>query len=1499
MTKPFTKIILLAMTFLLTISVKSSAQLLKQRNAAMENDRFSPTTSLDYEGVRKHFPNFSVPRMLSEQTERLKKPQEILREESRQGTTYSLSEMLRAAGVNEIWGNLIFQSGWQQDKPQRGMYSFKPSAPLVVNPLGIYENMVANYGSALVDDVYHVIYGDFKYAKYGLIMVYHYKFDPNDWMPIGSFTLLDKRYDLLAHELAYDRINDKIYGEFYSSDLQKNEFGIVDYNTLTRTTFGESTHKYAALGITKEGVLYGVAEDGNLYRIATDTGAETLVGATGVTISDANGQFYGQSGEIDQNTNTFYWACVDNDGKSALYTINLETGAAEKIGDFPKREEFHGLMFPAHTVEAGAPAEVQDLTIEFDGANHNGTMRFTLPTQTVDGKPLTGKLNYTAMQGKDVLQTADANPGEAITVTVNNAPDGMNVFSVVTKNDVGESAKAVKKRWVGYDVPMPARWVDFKLDEATGIVTLSWYEPQYMSHNGYKGTLTYDVVRMPDNVKVAENITETRITDNLGTTVKEKSWYYIIYVKNGDKVSNPKLSDSKLYGEGLEPPYLETFDTKESVSGYTILDKNGDYTKWLYDDDKKMMSCYHNKKKATDDWLITPKFKLEAGRKYTLSLKAAAFGTTHTERFEVKIGTDRTDEAMTIACIPPTNVKHKDLKTYTKEFTVPTNGNYFVGVHGISEPDMFGIFVDDIQIIPGSVDSAPKAVEELTATTDPTGANKTIIRFKTPTQTINGAALTAITKVVVSRDDNEIKVFDNPGIGATLSLEDNTAKNGFFTYKVVAYIGKEFGLPATLKTYVGFDTPATAKNRMLADLDGKVRFTWDKVSNVGANGGVVDPDKVKYFVYDVYQNAAGETVAAQRDSTTALEYVFEKNTEEGEQVLMQMGLAVENHIGRSIIVGSEGLPIGNPYTLPFKDGFAKTEKLWWTNQIGKGGFYLYTGKSSDQDNECVAFAANEKDVHGWLNSGKITLRGTVDPKLFFDYFCVPNKDIQLKVEIETPAKKAETIHSIDFKQESGEATWKQLRLDIPEKFANERYIFVKFYAIGSNTKEELYIDNVHLRDVLQYNLSTEIAAPELINKGETAEIKLKVSNEGSKPVERYKVNVQANGKLLKEEVIEEMLEPFTTKTLTYNYTNSVFENQQEILVKASADYRYDLERNDDATQTTIYIDNAELPAPNNVIAKVEASGETNLQWGAPTSTSKRVFEDFERYKAWSTNDLGKWTMVDGDKGATGSFSQFPFPHKGEAMAYIVFNPEAAGISTKVNAFLTPKSGNQYMASFYCYDLEAQEIIDQNNWLISPQLSGEAQTISVNLRNTKLGTENAPETYEIYYSNTGKAVADFHILQAASNVSSGNWEEINVDLPEGTKYFAIRQIGKDGFFFMIDDISFNIGAGELKGYNIYCDGKLVASLPANATSYGNNLQDVSKHKYHVTAVFTDGESLPQEALVVTNGIEMPTQEKAVAYDVYTLDGRLIGKQLKSLKNLPKGVYLINNEKKVIK
>ena len=303
-----------------------------------------------------------------------------------------------------------------------------------------------------------------------------------------------------------------------------------------------------------------------------------------------------------------------------------------------------------------------------------------------------------------------------------------------------------------------------------------------------------------------------------------------------------------------------------------------------------------------------------------------------------------------------------------------------------------------------------------------------------------------------------------------------------------------------------------------------------------------------------------------------------------------------------------------------------------------------------------------------------------------------------------------------------------------------------------------------------------------------------------------------------------------------------------------------------------------------------------LAWDAPASEAADRTDDFERYEAWGT-DFGDWTTVDNDHGYAGGLIEGArYQHQGEQFAFINWQPADIFESSKE---FNAHSGGKAAVAIYQVDESANDYVDADNWLISPQLSGKAQTVRFWVNNLKAqdasyGTEN----FDVLVSETDNDTAHFVKKGDTYVQASGEWTEISVDVPEGTKFFAIHHItGKNNVFvFMVDDATFETGSGPIS-YNIYRDGVCIGSsykVTSDEMQYDN-----AAHKYSVTAVYADGaESQPVE-IDITTAIQKVNANGEVVYDVYTIDGKQLLKGARSLGTLAKGIYIVNGRKTVIR
>ena len=73
--------------------------------------------------------------------------------------------------------------------------------------------------------------------------------------------------------------------------------------------------------------------------------------------------------------------------------------------------------------------------------------------------------------------------------------------------------------------------------------------------------------------------------------------------------------------------------------------------------------------------------------------------------------------------------------------------------------------------------------------------------------------------------------------------------------------------------------------------------------------------------------------------------------------------------------------------------------------------------------------------------------------------------------------------------------------------------------------------------------------------------------------------------------------------------------------------------------------------------------------------------------------------------------------------------------------------------------------------------------------------------------------------------------------------------------MVDDVCYVGGSGVLKGYNVYRDQTLVATLEPTRTTFTDSKVPDGTHTYAVTALYAEGESAPAFSQRVTTAISL--------------------------------------------
>lgn len=1449
-----------------------------------------------------------------------------------------------------LWANLGNCDDWSQFDFKYGYYSFKPENPVSLSFLyGAYSKDIARNGVQYTDGHIYGMYIDFAYAIYGYI--YQFLYDTDLSTGQTNMTTLNSSTDMELAGVETAQADDgTVYGEFYNSNASAYNWGTVDYATRTHTVIAPATNTYVALGITKEGQLYGVATDGNLYKIDRSNGTETLVGPTGLTLTAADGSHYAQSGEIDQTDNTFYWAAVDANGNCGIYTVNLETGAATKIAD--EKYQLYGMMIAPKPIADGVPAKVTDAALNFEGTSLNGTLTFKAPTQKYGGDTLTGSLTYTVKQDDKVVASGNANAGDQVSVDLSVPASGNYKFVVTTSNEEGESPNVVLQKWIGFDVPLPV--TNVTATNNNGKVTVAWTAPVKGIHDGALGDLTYDVYRIVngDSVKIADNTDATSVVDDL-TDSPLGSYAYAVKAKANGLESEFATSEGIAVGSSIEPDWTDDISDANDFSLYTALDANKDGITWTYG--TQFAKGPDNIYAANDDWLFTPALHLAPGYLYKVTFKVRnAARSPYNNDVEVKWGNDTTAEAMTNTLLE-TESPGFDWETKTYEINVPTDGKYYIGFHdNTPERNKMYIYVDSISVVKskGTFGTAPLSVTNLTLTPAERGDLQATLNFNVPTKSVSNSNIDKVDSIQIERDGEVIATLKDQTAGAAITYADNTiTADGFHTYVVTPYLNGNFGKHATVTAFVGKDSPEAPKNVELKDNIDNILAMWDSFDDKGPNGGYVDPDNVKVSFFTLlaslngYQLGDSLATSDPGETQTTIAMNPEQTTVSDGKTQTMLQLAARGDYGnhQSAYSFASPLIIGPSIKLPFKESFneGKIENgLAWiegnaqfNSNSTAASWQLSKDYSADADGGSamwhdysvltmygpVEYTITYGDEVS-INGPKITLSGAANPKLYFKLFAKAHELAKLKVQAQTPDGVSHDLETFDLSTSTQDG-WTTKSIDLSQ-FASERYIMLRFWGIADADDIELGIDNINVIDQVDHSIAAlGIHAPHNVKAGKTAKADVYVENFGAQPANGYSVVLFADNEPVDTVTINKDLNTIDKDTVEMSFPVAV-NRSGNINLKAEVFYDPDMDNSDNSTETTtVKVVPSEYVKVNTLDATADDSGVT-LNWKAPVNPDPvEVIEDFENYEPFVT-EFGDWTVYDGDGGLTSPyFSSYSYPGEGTEMAFDIFNPNAITSDFNVvenNPGMAPHSGDQYAAAPYARDKNGYYLDHADNWLISPELPGKKQTISFYALNVSTMRRQYNETFEVLYSTTDNYYSSFTKLENdTANGSTllnrgANWKYFTVDLPEGAKYFAIRNTtsGMNSFLFGIDDVTFlRVAPGTndtIIGFNIYRDGELVGNVKGDAVTFNDNNATAGQHVYNVTVLYQDANGNVNESgfsndatVNVVTGISSITANENGTYDVYTIDGKAVRLNAKSLDGLKPGVYVINDCKYVIK
>ncbi len=975
----------------------------------------------------------------------------------------------------------------------------------------------------------------------------------------------------------------------------------------------------------------------------------------------------------------------------------------------------------------------------------------------------------------------------------------------------------------------------------------------------------------------------------------------------------PCLGTSTVSANEIDTVFVENFNSEEDFNKWESVNPNAETTRtWIYysSNGNGQARILKEGSLAHDNWLLSPVFNLEAGKVYELSCYIYSGMYNKVERLKVTLGGSRSVDAQTTELLNLVDFVRGDDTHYDQRFTVDATGEYAIGLYAYSIANQGRIEVDSIYIKELSSGSVPDSVSGLKAVAAPAGELKATVSFTTPAITSKGEALSSLSSVKISRNGEEIKTLTDVELGTYMEYTDEEALQGYNTYEVKAINDDGEGEAKTAKVYVGLDVPKNVKALTASrNKDLSISLQWNK-PEASVNGGYYDEASLQYAIV-----LDGDTIG----KTAETQYTFAPSDATLRSYVFSVVPVATLGCGADTL--SNNVISGTPITAPYTEGFAAGKvvgcgwvtdnavsvKSWDVTTTDDTGidtpdgdgymlmadtYYAFDGDRSramspifdlkDMQNPVFSFSlyqrkADDADLYG-SSRDAVVLQVSVDGG---EWQNVNNG----KFSPYTDGKSGWTTCQVPLIKYAGHNVQYALDLNLDSDDGSHHYVFVDNISIA----EAGFSQNIGVKSFT--------ADKQRVSIGEQTHFNVEVYNNGSVSATGYDVVLYRDGKE-QSRISDCTTEPTESSVYTFDVTATLADARSEGAVWSTGiEYAGDEVAADDTLGSIAWsVRQNEVDIPLNLQA-AQSGDAIELAWTACTSKdavetepAEPITDDFESYEPFIIDNIGEWTVVDRDGGATLNSPVIPvdYAHKGEPMAWQIFNTTEAGVITEDhydNVFQS-KSGVQYIMCTSNDDYYKSN----DDWLISPRLDGKAQTISFFARTPSAAS--GADWLKVYYSTTDKNPDSFVEVEQDSHIAVWDWwnsDAYAYNLPAGARYFAIRCV-RCFLYCMVDDITYSPYNGEepsqtLIGYNIYRNGEKLNADPVTEVTYTDS--DVEKEQnvtYNVTAVYEEGESdfSNDATAIVTRLSDATSASQTTVSAAYTVGGIRSSSNTKGLR-----------------
>lgn len=1212
------------------------------------------------------------------------------------------------------------------------------------------------------------------------------------------------------------------------------------------------------------GKIYGITVGGKFVEVATD-GTQTVIYTpnipswlpnyvTAMAWSPAHKAFLYNALTGEENNHDAKFYLLDPASKSVTLQADLTDG-----------EEYYVFFSENEVVDQKAPAAFTYAYSTKGTPDLKGNFSVAIPSTYSDGSeiPASAKLTLISYIDNEQVAKSEYAPGATATIPYELA-QGPHIVRFEISAD-GQTNVLRDKIYVGYDVPnAPASC------SLTAQGKISWKKVA-AGANSLLGAyfnaddVTYDIYL--DGKVVAPDQKATAATTTV--TVEIPAGYAATHqasavAKYHGNVSAPRNSTVVLVGSVFSVPFQ-----LDPLSYYTSLFKfaygaNGAKKNWSWYSSYGAYRYTYDSANPADAWLFLPAFEIkDAERVYEFAMNAWIPKTGFSERFEVLAGKEPTIAAMTDTIIGRTNVTDIDSeKDWTGHFIADAPGKYYIGIHCVSDKDNNLLYANNFRLYPTTATiSSPAQPEKIVCTPFPKGELKATVEFTLPAKTGTGAALTAaaLTATVASKIDT-VQVSGAPGARVKADVK---TEQGLNSITVTAAAGASVGQGATAEVYTGIDLPGRPVVTLQPTADDfSVKVSWTTPAE-GENGGYVDPSDISYEIYQLNSSNQWALIGdAGKVNSTQLTASNLKDL-----AVLTLGVRAVNSIGKANYIGYDRVILGPAMNMPVEETFAGAQPIFnkfIVKSSGEGSLYIdspskVAAKYKSTDDKAMFSISTENNSWISFNLPKVKTTGVNFPALVVDVYEETNMP---EIEFIARTYKGETkLGSV--KAPKGDEGWTREVFMFPETLKNLDWVEVLVKANFSKSGQVALIDSYMLRNHTAKDFGvTALDAPAVPKIGTPVKFVATVENKG------YEANALPDGlwtltqddKVVMEKQVKGNadIKPVQGESAAYEW-----EITPDVALLGKAVVKFELTIADNDASNNSMTVNLNIVKGNAVVVtdlKAEKNGENvALAWTAPDVDNVEGFENDTPFVV-NPAKVGIFKTYDGDGKQIYGFNDWNAPCPYDPAAFTVWNAdEIAKINANFNS--TSYAGKQYIIARCPQDGSAA-----NDWLISPELNGVSE---VSFAAKAITYQYGAEVLEILASSTTDAIDQFKPVETVKvegvKGTQTTWKNYNVNLPAGTRYFAIRYVSKDIFGVMLDEISYTTYA-DIKGYRIIRNKEKIADKNDSTPAYTDNtVEGGTRYVYNVVPVLsndTEGLMSNDAAIDLPSGLDEIAENMAI-------------------------------------